>query len=245
MNSEADYQKMTIAHLKEELSKRGITPDAKAKKNDLIKLLQKAEEDAILNHSEDGGYGDPLSTPDEDLLNDDVLNEVLPEKLIGDVSKPSKEASEVSPAAATELEKERPAVSHDPLALDVRLKRAQRFGLPINVTDPLAKAKRAERFGTKNLFSDDRKAKRAERFGLNKQINTVNKNESCDEETRRKLLSRAERFGLPVNKHGKTPTSSKDVLAARAERFGLKTNGATNDDQEQRKKARLARFGGS
>lgn len=245
MNSEADYQKMTIAHLKDELSKRGITPDPKAKKSELIKLLQKAEEDAILNHSEDGGYGDPLSTPDEDLLNDDVLNDVLPEKLISDVSKPVKATTEVNSVITTESEKERPAVPHDPLALDVRLKRAQRFGLPISVTDPLAKAKRAERFGINSLSSNESKAKRAERFGLNKEINTVNKNGSCDEETRRKLLNRAERFGLPVNKQGKTLTSSKDILTARAERFGLKTPGATNDDQEQRKKARLLRFGGS
>uniref|UniRef100_A0A158P840 RWD domain-containing protein n=1 Tax=Angiostrongylus cantonensis TaxID=6313 RepID=A0A158P840_ANGCA len=206
MNSEADYQKMTIAHLKDELSKRGITPDPKAKKSELIKLLQKVE----------------------DLLNDDVLNDVLPEKLISDVSKPVKATTEVNSVITTESEKERPAVPHDPLALDVRLKRAQRFGLPISVTDPLAKAKRAERFGINSLSSNESKAKRAERFGLNKEINTVNKNGSCDEETRRKLLNRAERFGLPVNKQGKTLTSSKDILTARAERFGLKTPGATN-----------------
>ncbi|KJH53056.1 hypothetical protein DICVIV_00741 [Dictyocaulus viviparus] len=245
MNSEADYQKMTIAHLKEELSKRGVTPDSKAKKSELIKLLQKlqiqiqAEEDAILNHSEDGGYGDPLSTPDEDLLNDDVLNDVLPEKLIGDVSKPIKTTDESKPQAATENEKHKfevcaTTLTHDPLALDVKLKRAQRFGLPIAVTDPIAKAKRAERFGISSLLNSDTKAKRAERFGLSKQA-SIPGSDSSEEEARKnktpKLLPLGYhlfRFGLPVNNQGKTLKPSKDVLIARAERFGLKKDATTD-----------------
>lgn len=250
MNSEADYQKMTIAHLKEELTKRGITPDAKAKKNDLIKLLQKAEEDAILNHSEDGAYGDPLSTPDEDLLNDDVLNDVLPEKLIDDVTEPAKTNEDRKPIVEEEKLETTVATlhdSHDPLALDAKLKRAQRFGLPVGVTDPIAKAKRAERFGLATVGADkDMKAKRAERFGLSKESSTEPKTLSAvDEETRKKLLNRAQRFGLPVNENGKALSSiqSKDALASRAQRFGLKTSAAVDEELEQKKKARLERFG--
>ncbi|RCN51408.1 hypothetical protein ANCCAN_02358 [Ancylostoma caninum] len=259
MNSEADYQKMTIAHLKEELSKRGIVPDAKAKKSELIKLLQKAEEDAILNHSEDSTFGDPLSTPDEDLLNDDVLNDVLPEKLIDDVSETAKttETEETKPSAAPASEPEKqateappPAASNDPLALDAKLKRAQRFGLPVGVTDPLAKARRAERFGVASAAAEkDLKVKRAERFGLNgdkiKPADNV-KTSPQDEETKKKLISRAQRFGLPVNENGKALTTglSKDKLAARAQRFGLTTKTTIDDSEmEAKKKARLERFG--
>ncbi|KIH57365.1 hypothetical protein ANCDUO_12442 [Ancylostoma duodenale] len=258
MNSEADYQKMTIAHLKEELSKRGIVPDAKAKKSELIKLLQKAEEDAILNHSEDSTFGDPLSTPDEDLLNDDVLNDVLPEKLIDDVSEAAKstetEETKSTAAPASEPEKQAneappPAVSNDPLALDAKLKRAQRFGLPVGVTDPLAKARRAERsdlhdittflsqtwqncsrFGVASAAAEkDMKAKRAERFGLSgdtaKPADSV-KTSPQDEETKKKLISRAQRFGLPVNENGKALTT-----------------GFSKSEMEAKKKARLERFG--
>ncbi|WKX98215.1 hypothetical protein Q1695_013696 [Nippostrongylus brasiliensis] len=256
MNSEADYQKMTIAHLKEELSKRGVVPDVKAKKGELIKMLQKAsaEEDAILNHSEDGAYGDPLSTPDEDLLNDDVLNDVLPDKLIEDVDDAAKITTENTTAGPTsETEKTEPPPTtksqdkHDPLALDAKLKRAQRFGLPVGVTDPLAKAKRAERFGLATVISEkEMKAKRAERFGTTIQAAPHAKSlSSPDEETKKKLLSRAQRFGLPVNEHGKTQTSpsSPSTLDARAKRFGLKTGPAEVDEMEQKKKARLERFG--
>ncbi|KAK5982070.1 Nuclear protein Hcc-1 [Trichostrongylus colubriformis] len=248
MNSEADYQKMTIAHLKEELTKRGITADPKAKKSELIKLLQKAEEDAILNHSEDGGYGDPLSTPDEDLLNDDVLNDVLPEKLIDEVSEPSKATEEAKSPTSPDVKSEKPkpvAITppHDPLALDAKLKRAQRFGLPVGVTDPLAKAKRAERFGLASVSSEkEMKAKRAERFGLTgrtspgARISTI-----TDEETKKKLLIRAQRFGLPVNEQGKT-VNAKDPVKAPLKQVGPKT-GAANDEVEQKKRARMERFG--
>ncbi|KHJ80492.1 hypothetical protein OESDEN_19832 [Oesophagostomum dentatum] len=267
MNSEADYQKMTIAHLKEELAKRGITPDAKAKKSELIKLLQKAEEDAILNHSEDGAFGDPLSTPDEDLLNDDVLNDVLPEKLLDSSSDNSKAAepaeteAKVAVAPTSEPEKAQttspPPATHDPLALDAKLKRAQRFGLPVGVTDPLAKAQRAKRFGvTAGATDKDTKVKRAERFGLDTSKTTVTPPVAAvtvaksgspqDEETKKKLISRAQRFGLPVNENGKALsfTHSKDKLAARAQRFGLTASTTINDSEmEAKKKARLERFG--
>ncbi|KAK6056760.1 hypothetical protein COOONC_05730 [Cooperia oncophora] len=270
MNSEADYQKMTIAHLKDELTKRGITPDPKAKKNELIKLLQKAEEDAILNHSEDGGYGDPLSTPDEDailnhsedggygdplstpdedLLNDDVLNDVLPEKLIDEVSEPAKETEEPKPATSSPDKKEKPKPAaitppHDPLALDAKLKRAQRFGLPVAVTDPLAKAKRAERFGLATVSSEkEMKAKRAERFGLTGQTSPGARISSiADEETKKKLLIRAQRFGLPVNDQGKT-VAPKDPVKVQTKPVAVKTGAALDDEIEQKKRARLERFG--
>ncbi|XGW17839.1 hypothetical protein V3C99_002447 [Haemonchus contortus] len=247
MNSEADYQKMTIPHLKEELAKRGITPDPKAKKIELIKLLQKAEEDAILNHSEDGGYGDPLSTPDEDLLNDDVLNDVLPEKLIDEVSEPTKEEEKPAAQSPAKNEKPKPAAitpPHDPLALDAKLKRAQRFGLPVAVTDPLAKAKRAERFGLAVVTSTsekEMKAKRAERFGLTGQTSPgARVLANADEETKKKLLIRAQRFGLPVNDKGKT-TAPQEAVKAPAKHVGLKSSAP--DDLEQKKRARLERFG--
>ncbi|CAJ0599217.1 unnamed protein product [Cylicocyclus nassatus] len=261
MNSEADYQKMTIAHLKEELAKRGVTPDAKAKKSELIKLLQKAEEDAILNHSEDGAFGDPLSTPDEELLNDDVLNDVLPEKLLDDESESTKtkepEEPKSKPSSAPPSEPEKttstspPAANNDPLALDAKLKRAQRFGLPVGVTDPAVKAKRAERFGISAPANDkDLKAKRAEKFGLNTKTSPPAPAKSIsplDEEAKKKLLSRAQRFGLPVNENGKALHSSvptKEKLQMRAQRFGLTTAAPIDDkEMEAKKKARLERFG--
>ncbi|KAK6743761.1 hypothetical protein RB195_010824 [Necator americanus] len=261
MNSEADYQKMTIAHIKEELSKRGVVPDAKAKKSELIKLLQKAEEDAILNHSDDGAFGDPLSTPDEDLLNDDVLNDVLPEKLMDDESVTAKEAGpdEIKSTAAHESEPEKnqkvdatsaSTNANDPLALDAKLKRAQRFGLPVGITDPLAKAKRAQRFGVVSMVAEkDLKVKRAARFGTNGETVTIAsvKNDShSDEETKKKLLNRAQRFGLPVNENGKVHSflHSKERLEARAKRFGLASTTTIDDSEmEAKKKARLERFG--
>ncbi|KAK6015608.1 hypothetical protein OSTOST_18963 [Ostertagia ostertagi] len=212
-------------------------------------IALQAEEDAILNHSEDGGYGDPLSTPDEDLLNDDVLNDVLPEKLIDEVAEPAKGTEEAKPATPSSDKKEKPKPApitppHDPLALDAKLKRAQRFGLPVGVTDPLAKAKRAERFGLATVSSEkEMKAKRAERFGLTGRTSPGAKLSTItDEETKKKLLIRAQRFGLPVNEQGKTITS-KDSVKEPVKPVGLKTGAVVDDELEQKKRARMERFG--
>ncbi|PIO62820.1 hypothetical protein TELCIR_15604, partial [Teladorsagia circumcincta] len=134
-----------IVHLKEELTKRGVTPDPKAKKSELIKLLQKPKPA-------------PITPP------------------------------------------------HDPLALDAKLKRAQRFGLT-GRTSPGAR------------------------------ISTI-----TDEETKKKLLIRAQRFGLPVNDQGKTE-ASKDTVKEPAKHVGSKTGAAVDDELEQKKRARMERFG--
>ncbi|CAI5444078.1 unnamed protein product [Caenorhabditis angaria] len=229
----ADAKKLTVARLKEELLKRGLS-DA-GNKPDLLARLTESIEDSILNDAGD------LSLPNDDiLLNDDILdapsidgdNDV--EKLLNSsedvVTSPTPPATTIKPIEAPE---------------DPKLARAARFGLPVTGTasatelaSESAKEARAKRFGIQNTpgaagAEEDKKAARAARFGI-----------ETSSETKDKLAARAARFGIPVNSDGKRAAgeakSEEELkkLEERAKRFGL-----IDEDADAKKKARLERFG--
>ncbi|CAA0842886.1 Protein MODIFIER OF SNC1 11 [Striga hermonthica] len=106
-----------------------------------------------------------------------------------------------------------------------KMKRAERFGMPVRMTEEEKRSSRSERFGSGSAAkvsdtkaSEDLKRKaRAERFGIVQSAQT-------DEETKKK--ARLARFGSTPN----TDSVEEDKKKARALRFsqpnsGSKTNG--------------------
>uniref|UniRef100_A0A1I7XPU3 Tho1_MOS11_C domain-containing protein n=1 Tax=Heterorhabditis bacteriophora TaxID=37862 RepID=A0A1I7XPU3_HETBA len=272
------FQKMTIPQLREELSKKGIAADPKMKKaalvDKLIESILKAEEDAILNlnASGDADISDAVTTPNEDILNEDVLgeelssknNDAVPDLKISSSSekKEAKVLTYIDRESSTKTPVSAPTATDCDTSADAKLKRAQRFGLPIGVTDNTAKAKRAERFGVPvgtvatsggaGGIDAVAKAKRAERFGLTN-VNSVVK--TLDEDAKKKLLIRAQRWGeLFVNQVIFYPKKSFYIFPPMVcSRFGLPVSGdgktastPSNGANEKNAKliARAKRFGG-
>ncbi|CAJ0578415.1 unnamed protein product, partial [Mesorhabditis spiculigera] len=230
-----DYDKMTVALLREELKARDLAVEGK--KAELIERLKEADqaaEDEILNAPLDGVLA--AGDINEDLLLasvDATIDGKDASELLGDDKKSAddKEAN-AAPVKSTKSDEER------------KLARLGRFGLPISgsaaatstpaatntITSTDAKAARAKRFGLENaVASGDAKARRAERFGItatDKLDAPLSKAASAmDDSTKEKLMKRAQRFGLPVNSEGKVtgaPLAELDAKKkARAERFGL------------------------
>ncbi|KAL1545887.1 protein MODIFIER OF SNC1 11-like [Salvia divinorum] len=115
-----------------------------------------------------------------------------------------------------------------PTDIQKKMKRAERFGMPVNLSEEEKRNSRAERFGKASADgldsskqSEDLKRKaRAERFGITKPV-------SADEEAKKK--ARLARFGsTPV-----TDSAEEDKKKARALRFSQpqsspKANGEGN-----------------
>lgn len=253
--SSKDYEKMTVALLRDELKSRGLSSDGK--KADLIERLKTADaEQDILNTSVDT-TGLPQN---DDILNeDDVLGSATEngssDKKTTDEAPENGHKNEGSTnrvAITSESESTQSATKSagDIASSDAKLARAQRFGLPVGIagvtpgaTTVDAKVKRADRFGITApeaagtipaaLVTDEAKAKRAARFG-----ESITK-KPVDDAVKEKLMKRAARFGIPVNSEGtvvgKTGGVSvdPDQLKRRAERFGVAT------PQVEEKKARV------
>ncbi|GMR42808.1 hypothetical protein PMAYCL1PPCAC_13003, partial [Pristionchus mayeri] len=245
-----NYEKMTVAELKDILKEKNLPTTGK--KAELIERLASANEDELLGlneHSDPSSnretrktvptgsdhitsaYWRPLQTTDAPATNGDA---------------PSAPASTTEPTTP----------KADPAAGDAKLARAARFGLPVSA-EPASgdkKEERARRFGLISApATDDAKAARAKRFGLETNTPTnspAGPRPAVDDETKKKLIDRAARFGIPVSADGKRHSSEGgaktgadlDKLAARAARFGVST---PDVESELKKKARLERFAGA
>ncbi|KAK1651068.1 hypothetical protein QYE76_068873 [Lolium multiflorum] len=102
-------------------------------------------------------------------------------------------------------------------------------------TDLEKKMRRAERFGTQVVMSEDEKrSSRAERFG------TVSSTEKMEEQ---KKKSRAERFGLPSPASDDTEAKKKARLERFGQSTGQSTE--AGKAEEEKRKARALRFAGT
>ncbi|XP_024986042.1 protein MODIFIER OF SNC1 11 isoform X2 [Cynara cardunculus var. scolymus] len=100
-----------------------------------------------------------------------------------------------------------------------KIRRAERFGMPVQLSEEEKRNSRAERFGTAPGSQGSDTTKKAEEL---------------------KRKARAERFGITQS----TPTEEDDKKKARLSRFGS-ASGATDPLEEQKKKARALRFSGT
>ncbi|GMT19592.1 hypothetical protein PFISCL1PPCAC_10889, partial [Pristionchus fissidentatus] len=244
-----NYDKMTVAELKEILKEKNLLTTGK--KAELIDRLAAANEDELLGITDS-------STIASNVDEDKILSE-SPTKKDDEVPEtPEAEATHENGASAATSTTDTTATKADPAAGDSKLTRAARFGLPISgivpETTPAAdkKAERAARFGVITApVSDEAKAARAKRFGLETTSTPTSSPAGprpvIDGESKKKLIDRAARFGIPVSADGKRqstdgsrPAVDLDKLAARAARFGVSTGEAEVD---LKKKARLERFG--
>ncbi|GMS89786.1 hypothetical protein PENTCL1PPCAC_11961, partial [Pristionchus entomophagus] len=248
-----NYDKMTVPELKELLKDKNL-PTA-GKKAELVERLNTADEDELLGLNKPG---DLASTIDEekDLLESPTKGDEAALLDIPEVGDSSTTNGDAASAAASETS----ATKTDPAAGDVKLARAARFGLPVSAETPPVtdkKDERVRRFGVITApAADDAKSARAKRFGLESNTpvsSPAGPRPAVDDETKKKLIDRAARFGIPVSADGKRqstegggggakPGVDLDKLAARAARFGVPTGDA---ETELKKKARLERFGGA
>uniref|UniRef100_A0A1I8E978 SAP domain-containing protein n=1 Tax=Wuchereria bancrofti TaxID=6293 RepID=A0A1I8E978_WUCBA len=218
--STKDLSKMTVVQLREQLRSRGLPTDGT--KAALIERLKAsyAAEDTILNS-------------DATALKDSIAAALSSASAITPsvhIVRKSKTIQKV------EVNKKTEAMIH---SFDAKLKRAQRFGLPLS--DEQMKQKRAERFGMQlgaaaNIgeILAEKKKRRAERFGI------ISETEKMQEI----LNKRARRFGV-VNKSSavvadKVEKASLEVLEKRGKRFGLCSEEAELEIKKQR---RAERFG--
>ncbi|KAJ8747081.1 hypothetical protein K2173_014488 [Erythroxylum novogranatense] len=103
------------------------------------------------------------------------------------------------------------------------------------VSDTEKKIRRAERFGiTVQLSEQEKRSSRAERFGTGSSL-PASEGSKNSEELKRK--ARAERFGLPMQS---VPTDEDAKKKARLERFAPDTK--SEGLEEDKKKARALRF---
>ncbi|VDN06484.1 unnamed protein product [Thelazia callipaeda] len=208
--SSRDLSKMTVVQLREQLRSRGLITDGT--KAVLIERLKGsyAVEDKILNIDSTASKDSLEETVLEGSINeDDILGpdtSVKKKENILPVVVPSatKPASPVVFVAKESKVAQRPEGSKKSKmadnSLDAKMKRAQRFGLPLS--DEQLKQKRAERFGTRPneaasaaLSLEERKKKRAERFGIDNKKDTGDVDESKKVSVE-VLERRAKRFGL-------------------------------------------------
>ncbi|CAL0309847.1 unnamed protein product [Lupinus luteus] len=106
------------------------------------------------------------------------------------------------------------------------------------ISDAQKKIRRAERFGiTVQLSEKEKRNSRAERFGTSS--TTPGSETSNSEELKRK--ARAERFGIP----GPTTTVDETKKKARLARFSPASKAAADPAEEDKRKARALRFSNS
>lgn len=99
-----------------------------------------------------------------------------------------------------------------------KIRRAERFGMPVQLSEEEKRNSRAERFGTATGSQGSGATKKAEEL---------------------KRKARAERFGITQS----TPTEEDEKKKARLSRFGSPSS--TDPLEEQKKKARALRFSGT
>lgn len=97
-----------------------------------------------------------------------------------------------------------------------KIRRAERFGLPVQLTEEEKRNSRAERFGTATVVNASETTKKGEEL---------------------KRKARAERFGLPVSA---APADEDAKKKARLARFGTDTK--IDSAEEEKRKARALRF---
>uniref|UniRef100_A0A0R3RZS3 SAP domain-containing protein n=1 Tax=Elaeophora elaphi TaxID=1147741 RepID=A0A0R3RZS3_9BILA len=245
---------LQVVQLREQLRSRGLPTDGT--KVALIERLKGsyAAEETILN-SDASALKDSL---DEYFTEETVLEGAINEDDILGPDTSVKKKEDLAPAAMPSApsitplvhvageskSNQRPEVSKETEAvinsLDAKLKRAQRFGLPLS--DEQMKQKRAERFGiqlnagTANVggILAEKKKQRAERFGI------ISESEKMQEI----LDRRAKRFGIDNKANavisGQVEKTSLEVLERRGKRFGLCSEEA---ELEIKKQKRAERFG--
>ncbi|EJW88806.1 hypothetical protein WUBG_00284 [Wuchereria bancrofti] len=246
--STKDLSKMTVVQLREQLRSRGLPTDGT--KAALIERLKAsyAAEDTILNSDATALKDSIEETVLEGAINeDDILG---PDNLVKkkeDLAAALSSASAITPSVhivrksktiqKVEVNKKTEAMIH---SFDAKLKRAQRFGLPLS--DEQMKQKRAERFGMQlgaaanigEILAEKKKGGRRGLFGI------ISETEKMQEI----LNKRARRFGV-VNKSSavvadKVEKASLEVLEKRGKRFGLCSEEAELEIKKQR---RAERFG--
>ncbi|ONK61859.1 uncharacterized protein A4U43_C08F34320 [Asparagus officinalis] len=106
------------------------------------------------------------------------------------------------------------------------------------ICDIEKKQRRAERFGVPfQLSEEEKRSSRAERFGTGSASSEKNNSHKLEEDKRK---ARAERFGLT----GQSPTEEESKKKARLERFSASPIPVTPEEEEKRK-ARALRFSGT
>ncbi|CAG9540839.1 unnamed protein product [Cercopithifilaria johnstoni] len=246
--SARDLSKMTVVQLREQLRSRGLPTDGT--KAGLIERLKGsyAAEDTILNSD--------TSVLSKDSLEETVLEGAINEDDILGPDTSVKKKDDLAPTAVPLTPAMTPSVHVDESksnqkaevkkktevmvnSWDAKLKRAQRFGLPLS--DEQMKQRRAERSEMQvNAAANigeilaEKKKKRAERFGI------ANESEKIQEI----LDRRAKRFGIDSKMNaviaGKVEKASLEVLEKRGKRFGLCSEEA---ELEIKKQKRAERFG--
>ncbi|PIN15000.1 hypothetical protein CDL12_12361 [Handroanthus impetiginosus] len=96
-----------------------------------------------------------------------------------------------------------------------KMKRAERFGMPVHMSEEEKRNSRAERFGTGSVVNGPDSSKQAEEL---------------------KKKARAERFGIAQS----APSDEETKKKARLARFG--SSSVTDSAEEDKKKARALRF---
>ncbi|XP_010553021.1 PREDICTED: protein MODIFIER OF SNC1 11-like isoform X2 [Tarenaya hassleriana] len=179
-----------------------------------------SNDDTVTVTAENGGEfssgGNPkkmvdLNSAESDLVEDASVTEAVAvsasggEKKDGDVAK-------VCEALAGASSGDKSPVNN----IQKKIRRAERFGLPVQLTEEEKRNSRAERFGTATVVNDSEPSKKAEEL---------------------KRKARAERFGLPVSS---APSVGAAKKKARMARFGADTK--TDSAEEEKRKARALRF---
>ncbi|KAK0414697.1 hypothetical protein QR680_011572 [Steinernema hermaphroditum] len=113
------------------------------------------------------------------------------------------------------------------------------------MTPEEARRLRAQRFGIPLVNPEDKRAIRAQRFGAAKAGNGNGDAAPApvqSDESKEKMLKRAERFGIPVGETGKRVSETQQKKQDRAARFGAGDAG-DDDEVEAKKRKRAERFG--
>jgi len=201
-----DVPSLKVTQLRQELTERGL--DSKGRKAVLVERLENALREA--------------SSSATTRVNDSF--QVGEQTSNTSANQPSESSAHVEAGIATDSASVLPSVSNtssNPLSVENKQARAERFGIPLHESEEAKRKRRAERFGI--VSEEDRKKARAERFGI------VSEDE--------KKLKRKERFGI---------LTEEDKKRHRAERFAAGSNprrAALTDEQKAKMKDRAERFG--
>eukprot|EP00245_Coleochaete_scutata_P010830 TRINITY_DN390_c0_g1_i1.p1 TRINITY_DN390_c0_g1~~TRINITY_DN390_c0_g1_i1.p1 ORF type:complete len:297 (-),score=104.24 TRINITY_DN390_c0_g1_i1:897-1787(-) len=271
MASPADWKKMKVPELKEELARRGLdTSGLKAA------LLQRLEESLKPeDNSQVPTDGNDTAPRSEEKVSSEKIPEVKSASLEDGNSAAQPAMEKVEEIGEKKLDKGAEKSEVEPgTEDDKRKKRAERFGTTL--PDDIKKVMRAERFGLKpgevvspattGAEDEAQAAKlkaRAERFGipatLAAGLNGLTKVDLDDAEREKRRL-RAEKYGLPSNpvelngaakpSNGSHTGTAEDEAkkAARAARFGATVNGnigtgVTSPEDIEKKRRRAEKFG--